>query len=161
MVSIRWNADWETGHSKIDRQHRQLFFQFELLKAALGDADSAARIPALLTVLASHLDEHFREEEREMAATNYPGLEAHQIVHNLVRREVAGVRQGIEANPSLLTDEVLDSLLERFVGHIGVEDYALVRHLEKRRPAEGPGHRMKAALGYACAGLSLNPSTTS
>jgi len=135
MVSIRWNTDWETGHQKIDRQHRQLFFQFELLKAAIGDEDAAARIPALLTFLASYLDEHFREEEREMAATSYRGLEAHQAVHNLVRREVAGVRIGIESDPALLTAEILDSLLERFIGHIGVEDYALVKHLNKRRPA--------------------------
>ena len=134
MVSLRWNSNWETGHRNIDRQHRQLFFQFELLKAAIGDTDSVARVPGLLSFLASHLDEHFREEEREMAATNYPGSEAHRILHNLIRREVAGVRNDIEIDPSKLTVELLDSLLERFVGHIGVEDYSLVRHLEKRCP---------------------------
>ena len=135
MVSLRWNADWETGHRNIDRQHRQLFFQYELLKAAVSDSASTARIPGLLTFLASYLDEHFREEEREMAATNYPGSEAHRLVHNLVRREVAKVRQDLENDPSRLTVEVLDTLLERFVGHISVEDYSLVRHLEARRSA--------------------------
>lgn len=132
MVSLRWNSDWETGHRIIDRQHRQLFLQFELLKAAIGDPDSAARVPALLSFLASYLDEHFRAEEREMAATNYPGSEAHRLIHNLMRREVAGVRNDLEKDPSRLTAELVDSLLERFVGHIGVEDYSLVRHLEKR-----------------------------
>jgi hemerythrin-like metal-binding protein len=133
MVSLRWNSDWETGHRTIDRQHRQLFFQYELLKAAISDIDSAARIPGLLTFLASYLDEHFREEEREMAATYYPGSEAHRLAHSLMGREVAKVRQDIENDPSRLTVELLDSLLERFVGHIGVEDYSLVSHLEMRR----------------------------
>ena len=132
MVSLRWNSDWETGHRTIDRQHRQLFFQYELLKAAISDSDSVARIPGLLTYLASYLDEHFREEEREMAATDYPGSEAHRLLHGLMRLEVAEVRHDIENDPSRLTVELLDSLLERFVGHIGVEDYSLVRHLEKR-----------------------------
>jgi hemerythrin-like metal-binding protein len=133
MVSLRWNSDWETGHRTIDRQHRQLFFQYELLKAAISDTDSTARIPGLLTFLASYLDEHFREEEREMAATNYPGSEAHGLIHGLMRREVAEIRNDIENDPSRLTAELLDSLLERFVGHIGVEDYSLVKHLENRR----------------------------
>ena len=133
MVSLRWNADWETGHRNIDRQHRQLFFQYELLKAAVRDSASTTRIPGLLTFLASYLDEHFKEEEREMAATDYPGANAHRLMHCLMRREVAGVRDDIENDPSRLTVELLDSLLERFVGHIGVEDYSLVRHLENRR----------------------------
>jgi hemerythrin-like metal-binding protein len=161
MVSLRWNADWETGHRKIDRQHRQLFFQYELLKTAMLDKDAAARIPGLLTHIAAHLDEHFREEEREMAATNYPGAEAHRILHDLMRREVAGVRHGIDNNPSLLTVEVLDSLLERFVGHIGVEDYSLVRHLDLRRSAEVPRPRGESQVGYAGAGLPWNPRTPS
>jgi hemerythrin-like metal-binding protein len=124
------------GHQKIDRQHRQLFVQFELLKVAIRDKDAAARVPGLLTFLASYLDEHFREEEREMAATDYPGLEAHQIVHNLVRREVARVRNDIDNIPSPMRIEAVDSLLVRFIGHIGVEDYSLVRYLGKRCTAE-------------------------
>lgn len=129
-----WNPDWETGVPLIDRQHRQLFLQLEKLFEALHQNLAEAEIPGLLVFLADYVETHFATEEAHMRRTGYPELAGHKAIHDELRSQVSKLLMDFEADPAVVTDEVLDFLTDWLVKHIDGEDRRLAHHLRRVAP---------------------------
>lgn len=129
MSLLVWNPEWETGVGKIDRQHRDLLGQIEVLMTAIHADEAANRIPGLLDFLATYVDQHFRDEETEMATSSFPRTASHRAIHDEMRGQVARLLIQFKEDPAVITDEVLDFMTDWLVKHINEEDRHLARHL--------------------------------
>jgi len=105
-VPIRWTEDLATGVEEIDDQHRRLY-------AAVADLHRSMRqggvesVPETLAFLRRYVVEHFATEERQMAATGYPGLADHQAAHRAFVAEFTRLESAIAergAQPSLVVE---------------------------------------------------------
>ncbi len=74
---VVWSDRLETGLPLIDAQHKS-FFE---LAASFNGNDDQVRVMKSLAILTDYIRTHFRAEEILMAAANYPGLEAHCLLH--------------------------------------------------------------------------------
>jgi hemerythrin-like metal-binding protein len=135
MTMLAWNPDWNTGIEKIDQQHRNLFSQISLLLEALRKNEAQERIPGLLDFLAEYVEGHFSEEEQAMEASAYPGLARHQAVHDGMREKVADLLLQFQADPRVMTPEVMEFLMEWLTNHINTEDKRLADHLRAASPS--------------------------
>ena len=79
-MPIQWTEELATGVERIDAQHRDLYAQVAALHEAMR-ANQLDRIPVVLDGVQRYALEHFATEEREMAASGYPGLAAHKVLH--------------------------------------------------------------------------------
>jgi hemerythrin len=131
MPTLDWNPDWETGIKKIDQQHRELFRQVEALMNAIHHDQAAAHISGLLKFLANYVDVHFKDEEAEMKASDYHGLASHQAIHNDMRSKVATLLLQFQNDPTVITDSVIEFIIDWLVNHINGEDRRMAHHLIK------------------------------
>lgn len=88
---FEWKAEYETGISEIDAQHRRVFAMAAELHAAILEGCDQATLGALLAGLASFSREHFEAEESLMRAVNYAGLAEHHAAHNQLSSAIGAV----------------------------------------------------------------------
>jgi hemerythrin len=129
MNVLEWNPEWETGIERIDTQHRELLAQIESLMQAIHDREAESRIPGLLVFLEGYVEGHFMDEESQMEASGYPGLNAHRSIHDGMRRRVAALLVEYQEDPACITDDILDFLSDWLINHITGEDRRMARHL--------------------------------
>lgn len=77
---MKWINSFSTGIPVMDDDHKTLINIIKLLRMVLHDGAPVAA-DALASVLADHLDEHFRREEGLIARTGFSGLAEHRLVH--------------------------------------------------------------------------------
>jgi hemerythrin-like metal-binding protein len=140
MIVFHWNPAWETGIERIDHQHRYLLKQMNGLIDAIYEQNPQGQLSSMLNLLSAYVDLHFREEEAEMEATGYGGLAAHRAIHDGMRRRVADLVIDCQRDEKVLTEAVLEFLVDWLINHIGGEDRLLAEHLkhcDARRIADG------------------------
>ena len=155
MSTLMWDPAWETGIPKIDQQHRLLFDQVDLLFNAVQVNEAGNQIPGLLAFLASYVDAHFRDEEKEMEATHYSELARHRAIHNSLREKVAALVAQFQTDPSVLTIDVLEFLTQWLVDHISVEDRRMALQLKMWASEHPPGQRDAAGQPAEGRGLGV------
>ena len=98
---ITWATDFETGSAKLDRQHRLLIDNINLLKDLLDNPDLSKQEEEFSLFLVSYLeayaDLHFKEEERCMEAYRCPVYALDQQEHELFRGVVRDYKRRREA----------------------------------------------------------------
>lgn len=129
MSLLVWNPQWDTGIEMIDLQHKALLAQVETLLEAIHSNDMDGRLPGLLAFLADYVEEHFRMEEVQMAASAYPGLAGHRAIHDDMRQQVGALLARYQLDSRAVTDEVLDFVTDWLIQHINGEDRRMARHL--------------------------------
>ena len=80
-VKFIWKEEWECGSEKLDRQHKGLINQVNVLLIHLLDQNDSAKAREDLISLYQNLTDHFHYEEEVMAQINYPELETHRDIH--------------------------------------------------------------------------------
>ena len=128
MRGMVWDGSLALGHAEIDRQHEKLVGLINRLAAAWDAPDREAAVMRAITDMYLYANEHFREEEALMAATGYPGLAGHVLMHrDFVERAHAF------ADASLADREPFEELLEYLVSwlekHIRRDDARIARHM--------------------------------
>jgi hemerythrin len=136
MAKVDWNPAWETGVERIDRQHRELLDRANHLAAAILDPREAeADAEEILFHLAQYTDFHFREEERAMTETRFPGLRLHREAHDAMREKVAGMIDRHAGDPSGLPADLMAYFYEWLANHIATFDQIMALHLRAQKPA--------------------------
>lgn len=134
MSLLLWSSVWNTGITNIDRQHRSLLNQINGLFDAIKSQDPSG-LPDMLMFLAGYVDAHFRDEEIAMEATGFPGLAAHRVIHDDMRRQVAELISKFEGDRSVLTADVIEFLMDWLVNHIDGQDRAMADYLRRCDPS--------------------------
>lgn len=124
LASIRmdWLSDWETGHSEIDRQHRELIeVANSLIRITLSTPDRNL-LAGQFEQLIVHILQHFRYEERVLELTGYPEAASHEHIHHELANKATHLqdifKRGEVTGTALFSFMVDDVIL----GHMTVAD---------------------------------------
>jgi hemerythrin len=123
--------DWEPaslGDDRLDGQHRLLVRRLRTLTAAVA-AGKLDEVRATLRILSLSLAEHWRDEERWMEESGYPGLNEHKRHHDDLLHRLA---EAIEPKRQVVLAPVASSLAREVEGHMRNEDVKLGRFFAAR-----------------------------
>jgi len=129
---ITWKPSLETGHLKIDEQHRALTEAFNNLHTAMKQGKGQDELGRTLGFLKQYTVEHFRMEEELMDRFEYPGVIEHKGIHGSLVSQVAELHQRFEEGRTALTLPVMDFLEGWLIEHIQGEDVRLAQFLKSR-----------------------------
>ncbi len=85
-----WSARFETGHPKVDAEHREFFRQLNTLKEAVDDGAGREVVVELITILQRYAQGHFEREEDHMERFGCEALEANRAAHREFSRKLEG-----------------------------------------------------------------------
>jgi hemerythrin-like metal-binding protein len=86
---VHWHTCCETGHEKIDSQHRQLVVIFNRFLASFEAPVRESEIRNSFASLVIYFDLHFATEEKLMREVEYPRYKEHLLVHQQLASEIA------------------------------------------------------------------------
>jgi len=134
-MRITFDKNLETGDPEIDSQHRELFDRIDKLLAASREKRSREEVGQMLTFLGDYVVHHFAAEERMMAASNYPEIEAHRGEHQRFVQEFGILYKEFksEGPTTLFIIRVGNRVTGWLREHIYRTDRMLVDHLKHRR----------------------------
>jgi hemerythrin len=141
MGTITWDPALETGHDRVDAQHRQLVETFNQLydAAVLEHARQDEVIDDVLGRLVEYIRTHFADEEGLMAATAYDpdAVAVHIAAHtDLASRTMDMVEQRERGE---ITDVMpLATFLNEWLAeHVRRMDRTLIDHVRSRASSAG------------------------
>jgi hemerythrin len=126
--AFTWHDGFPLGFAPMDDIHEE----FVDLVAALARAADDAVVPAI-DALVDHARRHFGEEERWMAATEFPARACHADEHAAVLCSIEGVRNRVAKGGHQAARRLADALAEWFPGHADYMDAALAHWICKQR----------------------------
>lgn len=92
-MKISWRHVWDSGHSQIDAQHKNLIdLANELLEMTTMLA-TKEEILFMLDKLIQHTSQHFAYEEHVLRKLNYDQIEDHMVKHQLLIEKALGLRK--------------------------------------------------------------------
>lgn len=126
-----------TGDAEIDRHHAEFV-------AALNAVGNAAPedVVATLDHLLACCEAHFRFENEQMKASNFPPIGCHLGEHDMVTETVRAVRARAAAGHPQIAQTLGPALTEWFENHVQSMDAVLARYL-----AQPPGQYAAATVG--------------
>ena len=125
----------ETGIREIDRQHAELLESLRKLSSWIGTPSEVAAVFSAISYLNDYVDKHFQFEERFLEETGYPNLSKHIEEHAAIRTRVADLTSKI-LDGTEITEEIMATMTEWIVGHIGQEDLEYAQFLKSPEGGE-------------------------
>jgi len=130
MALIVWDSRLETGHGKIDEQHKSLVEIFNRLHGAMKQGKGKQEVEGILVFLKDYTVTHFAMEEQLMDEHNYSGAQKHKQIHADLVHQVADLVAQFQAGTATLTLPVMNFLEDWLVQHIQGEDYRFALDLK-------------------------------
>ena len=138
MPLIAWSDKFATGYKTIDAQHQEFFRRLNALHDALVEPAEKEVVPKTLAFLASYTRIHFHEEEKQMRAAGYPGLEAHRALHNDFAERVQRFIELHAEGLIILTTELTLFVSDWITHHIIEQDTQFTEWLKNQDRAPEP-----------------------
>jgi hemerythrin len=118
MSYLQWTENLSVGVTQMDDHHKKLVSLINMLFDAMS-GDATSTVETVLNDLLDYTRYHFAEEEKLLAASDYPDLEEHQGIHRAMVKEVLDMRQRYLDKPaSVPPNEALDFLSKWLMRHI-------------------------------------------
>ncbi len=135
MEFPEFTDDLLTGFEGVDRQHRVLFKVARKVLAVRAAAPE--EVFKASSFLVSYVHYHFTAEERAMEMAGYPRLESHKRQHDLIRKDVDGIREATLAReePQKLLLRIQMLLDDWFLPHINGVDRPFAEYLSQNPEA--------------------------
>jgi hemerythrin-like metal-binding protein len=130
MALIVWDRRLETGHGKIDEQHKSLVETVNRLHEAMKQGKGRGELEGILVFLKDYTVTHFAMEEELMDRHAYAGAPKHKQIHADLVRQVADLVTKFQAGKAMLTLDVMNFLEDWLTQHIQGEDYRLALDLK-------------------------------
>jgi hemerythrin-like metal-binding protein len=131
MPLIEWNQSLELGVPEMDRTH----VEFLAVLNELADAPDE-RILAAFEALFAHTVAHFEQEQRWMAAIDFPAAHCHLAEHEGVLEVMREVRGYLNQGKLEVGRVLARELAEWFRGHAATMDTMLAQYLRARHAAQ-------------------------
>lgn len=154
MSTLEWSAQLENGLARMDQTHREFVELYQRLAAAEGEA----LLPAF-DEFVTHTEAHFAQENRWMAAVDFPGC--HRGEHDRVLAVLHDIRKRVANGDLFFARRLIQELPAWFENHTNGMDAALAFHLnsigydvELEAFREPDGAANAAGKGCACAVLT-------
>jgi hemerythrin len=117
---------------EMDRQHRFLTALIDGLGKRAAQGASKAELSGLLHQLSDYTVQHFQAEEAYMAATSYPKLDTHQLIHRDLLIKLHEHVSEFKAGSGKLGHRLTSFLKFWLAAHINSVDTYFARHVRQR-----------------------------
>lgn len=97
MDKILWDKTLETGHARIDADHRELAQLFNLLREAAEQRKGKEFCSLVLDQIIAQARTHFDLEQQMMAKHHYPRIEQHTAEHAMLLEQALGYKAAFDA----------------------------------------------------------------
>lgn len=128
MATLAWTAELELGDERIDETHRE----FVDMVNAVGTASDDAMLAAVDALIA-HTEEHFGQEQRWMAATDFPPTHCHLDEHAGVLEAMRETRNYVAEGKYNVGRVLANELGTWFRSHAATMDTMLAQWLKSRQ----------------------------
>jgi hemerythrin len=123
MALLTWNDRYSVGVKSLDSQHTVLFDILNDLHAAMMKGEAQTMTGPLLRKLIDYTRTHFQAEEGLLAASKYPGLEAHRALHRTLMQQVEDYSARFDRGEITLNLHLLNFLRDWLTNHIQKTDH--------------------------------------
>lgn len=127
-----------TGIDEIDDQHEKLLADLERLEFWMRKGFGLAATFDALNALLAYAETHFRFEEDFLHRQAYPKAEEHVAQHQDFVRQIAALRQSLEAGQDV-AQSLADAMRTWIIRHINEEDIEYADYLRRGWSGGGPG----------------------
>jgi hemerythrin len=131
---LEWSDALLLGFPAMDRRHQEFVETLDALRSA-ADGELGPKLEALRV----HLEEHFGEEDKWMADTQFPPRDCHIDEHAAVLKSVREVQALLaQGGHEAICRDLADELARWFPGHADYLDSALAAWMCKQRHGGKP-----------------------
>jgi hemerythrin len=134
MAKLQWNDSLSVGVELIDQQHQTWIKHYNALDDAIEIRQGPRELAETLNFLIEYTAFHFGAEEKQMIATNYPGLSEHQTKHTELQASLGRLVDDFqeEGATHILADFLQTFLGNWLIGHIKTVDVLFGAHLKEK-----------------------------
>jgi len=122
LALLSWNDKHSVGVQALDGEHLELYETINDLHDAVLQGKERSQTGALLRRVKDSARAHFSSEEAILASTNYPGLAAHKLKHQVLVAEIEELLARFENGDLSLNDRSLNFLGYWFNAHTEHDD---------------------------------------
>jgi hemerythrin-like metal-binding protein len=133
-MEFQWHDYLETGHSKIDNQHKLLVVYLKNLSDAFNGGKGIEEIEKTMDFLIAYTIKHFNDEEKLMAEYKYPEALLHRSYHEGFKKTVAEYieRLRTEGTSEQLAESILSTMGDWLANHIRGDDFAMAAYVKNK-----------------------------
>jgi hemerythrin len=137
-MAYQWDASLETGHAKIDNQHKQLIAALNSIIEASQQGKGNEEIFKTLDFLTGYTVMHFATEEKLQVQYNYPDYLVHKRYHDEFKVTVGDLTKRVQRDGP--TEEMI-ALVTTTVGnwllnHIKGDDFRMAAFVKSKGDPE-------------------------
>lgn len=130
MFRSVWKSSYETGHPRIDFQHRIFLDLILQIETDISQNAPLDQIERRVVELYKYTDFHFFSEESIMVDVGFPDLDAHRRNHELLLEDLRGFTRSLSLE-TLRKKDIVGFLIEWFSFHTAGEDIRLAAYVRK------------------------------
>lgn len=132
MSFVDWSASYSVHDSTLDQQHQKMFKIINELHDAMFAKKGREIISTTIRELIEYARTHFAEEERQMAAHDFPGLAEHKAAHQALLKVVTDIERRYQQTHESVAGDVIGFLISDWlVKHILGMDKQYAPYLKK------------------------------
>ncbi|MBZ0264358.1 bacteriohemerythrin [bacterium] len=131
MPYLPWKDEYSVGVERFDDQHRQIFACINDLAAAMSKSTEHSVLRNIFGELIDYSRVHFRDEELNLVAFDYPDYKAHKFEHYRLIKQVIDYALNYCSNPEL-GSEILEFLRHWILDHVLESDMKYKSLLENQ-----------------------------
>ena len=131
MPLIQWNSDFEIGIDDIDREHRELISDINLLHDEISAGAGPREALGALGDIYKKIADHFAHEEQIMRDTKYMAYAEHKEDHEILLDDLRDIMGQVEDDGSYARRRLARDLEYWFTEHFRTHDSRLHRHGKK------------------------------
>jgi hemerythrin len=136
-MAYQWDSSLETGHQKIDNQHKQLITALNALIDASKGGKGEAEIFKTLDFLTGYTIMHFGDEEKLQVQYDYPDYLVHKRIHEDFKKTVGDLTKRLrdEGPKESLVGEVTEAVGAWLMNHIKGDDFRMAAFVKSKEEA--------------------------
>ena len=133
-MAYQWDSSLETGHAKVDNQHKQLISALNSLIDASRQDKSKEEIFKTLDFLTGYTIMHFSTEEKLMVQYSYSDYTIHKRYHDDFKVTVGKLTQRLndEGPSEALIGEVTTIIGNWLLNHIKGDDFRMASYIQAK-----------------------------
>ena len=137
-MAYHWDTSLETGHAKVDNQHKQLITALNSIIEASQQGKSKDEIFRTLDFLTGYTVMHFSTEEKLMVTYHYPDYLIHKRYHDEFKGTVGELTQQLikEGPTETLIGSVTQTIGSWLLNHIKGDDFRMATFVKSKGDPE-------------------------
>jgi hemerythrin len=137
-MAYQWDSTLETGHEKIDNQHKQLIAALNRIIEASRSGKGGDEVFRTLEFLTGYTIMHFSDEEKLQRQYDYPDYFVHKRYHDEFKAAVAELTKRLvnEGPTKEMVELVTTNIGDWLLNHIRGDDFRMAAYIKARSNAE-------------------------